>query len=104
MATISSSACRGKRNAFPPAQSELAQQLIKDPYDVGFLMLGPDVVERDIERGLLEHLRDLILELGKGLRICREPVPHRCRSPRLLFGPPLLSSAASLLRALRPKD
>jgi predicted nuclease of restriction endonuclease-like (RecB) superfamily len=50
----------------PPPQSELAQQLIKDPYDFDFLMLGPDMLERDLERGLIEHLRDLILELGKG--------------------------------------
>ena len=50
----------------PAAQSELAQQLIKDPYSFDFLTLGPDLLERDLERGLLEHLRSLILELGKG--------------------------------------
>ena len=50
----------------PPPQSELAQQLIKDPYDFDFLMLGPDMLERDLERALIDHLRDLILELGKG--------------------------------------
>jgi predicted nuclease of restriction endonuclease-like (RecB) superfamily len=50
----------------PAVQSELAQQLIKDPYSFDFLTLGPDLVERDLERGLLEHLRSLILELGKG--------------------------------------
>jgi predicted nuclease of restriction endonuclease-like (RecB) superfamily len=50
----------------PAVQSELAQQLIKDPYSFDFLTLGPDLLERDLERGLLEHLRSLILELGKG--------------------------------------
>ena len=50
----------------PAVQSELAQQLIKDPYSFDFLALGPDLLERDLERGLLEHLRSLILELGKG--------------------------------------
>jgi predicted nuclease of restriction endonuclease-like (RecB) superfamily len=50
----------------PAAQSELAQQLIKDPYSFDFLALGPDLLERDLERGLLDHLRSLILELGKG--------------------------------------
>jgi predicted nuclease of restriction endonuclease-like (RecB) superfamily len=44
----------------------LAQQLIKDPYDFDFLMLGPEMLERDLERGLIDHLRDLVLELGKG--------------------------------------
>jgi predicted nuclease of restriction endonuclease-like (RecB) superfamily len=50
----------------PAPQSDLAQQLIKDPYSFGFLSLGPDISERELELGLLEHLRDLILELGKG--------------------------------------
>ncbi len=50
----------------PANQSELAQELIKDPYCFDFLAIGPDMLERDLERGLLEHLRSLILELGKG--------------------------------------
>ncbi len=50
----------------PAAQSELAQQILKDPYTFDFLSLGPDMLERDLERGLIEHLRALILELGKG--------------------------------------
>jgi len=37
-----------------------------DTYSFDFLSLGPDVLERDLERGLLEHLRSLILELGRG--------------------------------------
>lgn len=50
----------------PAPQSELAQQLIKDPYNFDFLAFGPDLLERDLERGLLEHFRSLFLELGKG--------------------------------------
>jgi len=50
----------------PAPQSDLAQELIKDPYSFDFLGLGPDISERELERGLLEHLRALILELGKG--------------------------------------
>ena len=50
----------------PEPQSELAQQLIKDPYNFDFLTLGPKLLERDLERELIEHVRDLILELGKG--------------------------------------
>ena len=51
----------------PEPQSELAQQLIKDPYNFDFLTLGPKLLERDLERELIEHVRNLILELGKGL-------------------------------------
>ncbi|WP_453998087.1 PDDEXK nuclease domain-containing protein [Afipia felis] len=50
----------------PAAQSELAQQILKDPYSFDFLSLGPEMLERDLEQGLIEHLRALILELGKG--------------------------------------
>ena len=50
----------------PAPQSELAQQLIKDPYNFDFLTLGPEVLERDLERSLIEHVRDFVLELGKG--------------------------------------
>ncbi|HVC16216.1 MAG TPA: PDDEXK nuclease domain-containing protein [Rhodanobacter sp.] len=50
-------------------QSEFAQQIIKDPYNFDFLSLGREMVERDLERGLLEHIRALILELGKGFAV-----------------------------------
>ena len=50
----------------PSPHSELAQQLIKDPYNFDFLTIGPEVLERDLERSLIEHVRDFILELGKG--------------------------------------
>jgi predicted nuclease of restriction endonuclease-like (RecB) superfamily len=54
------------RRTLPAAQSELAQQLVKDPYNFEFLPLGPALLERELERSLIAHLRDLIMELGKG--------------------------------------
>lgn len=50
----------------PKPQSDLARELMKDPYNFGFLALADDLSERELERSLLEHLRSLILELGKG--------------------------------------
>lgn len=50
----------------PAATSELAQQLLKDPYTFDFLSLHDEALERDLERGLLAHLRDFMLELGVG--------------------------------------
>jgi predicted nuclease of restriction endonuclease-like (RecB) superfamily len=52
--------------ALPPPQSDLAQQTLKDPYVFDFLTLAPDAQERDLERGLVEHVRDFLLELGVG--------------------------------------
>jgi predicted nuclease of restriction endonuclease-like (RecB) superfamily len=54
------------KHTLPAPQSDLAQQIIKDPYVFEFLSLSAEIQERDLERGLLEHLRLLILELGKG--------------------------------------
>jgi predicted nuclease of restriction endonuclease-like (RecB) superfamily len=50
----------------PAPQSELATALLKDPYTFDFLTLADDAHERDLERGLLLHLRDFMLELGVG--------------------------------------
>jgi predicted nuclease of restriction endonuclease-like (RecB) superfamily len=50
----------------PPPQSDLAQQITKDPYTFDFPMLAGDAHERELEKGLLAHLRDFLLELGVG--------------------------------------
>jgi predicted nuclease of restriction endonuclease-like (RecB) superfamily len=50
----------------PAPQSDLAQQVLKDPYNFDFLTLAEDVREKELEAGLLEHLRKFLLELGVG--------------------------------------
>lgn len=50
----------------PAPQSDLAQQLLKDPYNFEFLTLDAAARERDIERGLIGHLREFLLEMGVG--------------------------------------
>lgn len=50
----------------PAPQSDLAQQVLKDPYSFDFLTLGPVAHERDLERSLLDHLRRFLLEMGAG--------------------------------------
>jgi len=50
----------------PATQSELAGQVLKDPYNLDFLGLSEDVAERELERSLLEHLERFLLELGVG--------------------------------------
>lgn len=64
--TRQGSALTNFSRTLPAEQSELAQQILKDPYTFDFLSLGPEMLERDLERSLIEHLRSLILELGKG--------------------------------------
>lgn len=50
----------------PAPQSDLAQQLLKSEYNLGFLTLSQDVHERDLERSLVDHIRHSLLELGAG--------------------------------------
>lgn len=50
----------------PQPQSDLAQQLIKDPYNFDFLTLREGALERELEAGLVSHIRDFLLELGVG--------------------------------------
>ncbi len=50
----------------PKAQSDLANQLLKDPYNSDFLTLDASAHERDLEKGLLQHIREFLLELGTG--------------------------------------
>ena len=50
----------------PPPQSDLAVQLLKDPYLFDFLTLEKPFHERELETGLLRHLQSFLLELGTG--------------------------------------
>lgn len=59
----------------PQPQSDLAQQLIKDPYNFDFLTIGPAAQERELERSLVEHIRDFLLELGVGFAFVGSQYP-----------------------------
>lgn len=50
----------------PAPQSDLARELVKDPYNFEFLAIADDAHERHLEQGLLSHLREFLLELGVG--------------------------------------
>ncbi|MBS3821819.1 MAG: DUF1016 family protein [Planctomycetes bacterium] len=54
-------------STLPAPQSDLAAQVVKDPYVFEFLGdLAADIGERQLERKLIHHIRDFLLELGKG--------------------------------------
>lgn len=50
----------------PHPQSELAAEILKDPYHFDFLGIGTIARERDLERGLTSNLERFLLELGVG--------------------------------------
>ena len=50
----------------PKPQSDLANELLKNPYNFDFLQLGEEASERDLETALTDHLIKFLLELGAG--------------------------------------
>lgn len=50
----------------PPEQSDLAREILKDPYDLEFLGLNDDADERATESGIVERIQRFLLELGVG--------------------------------------
>ena len=46
--------------ALLPTDSDLAEQVLKDPYNFDFPTVTTAAKEREIERGLLAHLHDLL--------------------------------------------
>ena len=57
------------RTTLPPAQSDLAQGITKDPYLFDFLTLRKDANERAVEEGLVAHVEKFLLELGAGFAL-----------------------------------
>lgn len=53
----------------PAEDSDLAQQATKDPYLFDFLDATEMVLERDLERGLIDHVSQFLLELGQGFAL-----------------------------------
>ena len=64
-------------DALPEPRSDLARQLLKDPYKLDFLGIAEDPEERVIEAGLVRHIRDFLLELGQGFAFVGSQFPLR---------------------------
>lgn len=56
-------------------QAALATQLLKDPYNFGFLTLEQNVQELEIEKQLTTHITKFLLELGKGFAFIGRQYP-----------------------------
>ena len=58
----------------PPVDSDLAQQLTKDPYVFDFLALAERSNERELEKQLVSHVQKFLLELGQGFAFVGQQV------------------------------
>jgi predicted nuclease of restriction endonuclease-like (RecB) superfamily len=52
--------------SLPPAESDMAAQVFKDPYLFDFLGTADPRKERAVEQGLMDHIQRFLLELGAG--------------------------------------
>ncbi len=50
----------------PPAESDMATQIFKDPYLFDFLGTADPRNEREVEQGLVDHIQRFLQELGAG--------------------------------------
>ncbi|MFH1054212.1 MAG: PDDEXK nuclease domain-containing protein [Candidatus Woesearchaeota archaeon] len=57
---------KAKRLSLNGQEIRKPEDLIKDPYVLEFLDLKENVMEKDFEKGIVDRLKDFMLELGKG--------------------------------------
>ena len=60
------SAVTNFERTLPKPQSDLARQMLKDPYSFEFLTISEEAAERELEQALMTHIREFLLELGVG--------------------------------------
>ena len=63
------------QQTMPDIDSDIVQQLTKDPYNFDFLSLTRKAKEQDLERALVERIRDFLLELGVGFAFVGNQYP-----------------------------
>lgn len=59
----------------PAPQSDLAQEITKDPYNFDFLTLRSGYLERELEDALVTNISKFLLELGRGFAYMGRQVP-----------------------------
>ena len=62
-------------STLPVPQSDLATQVLKDPYVFDFLSLTPEHTERELEKALVDHITHFLLGLGAGFAHMGRQVP-----------------------------
>ncbi|HET9843094.1 MAG TPA: PDDEXK nuclease domain-containing protein [Gammaproteobacteria bacterium] len=59
----------------PPPQSDMAHEMLKDPYKLDFLSVRDEAHEKELEHALIHHIRDFLIELGQGFAFVGSQVP-----------------------------
>ena len=59
----------------PEPQSDLANQILKDPYNFDFLTLTGNYKEKELEDALITNITKFLLELGQGFAYIGKQIP-----------------------------
>ena len=59
----------------PEVQSDLAREIIKDPYNFDFLTLTEGYKEKELENALIDNITKFLLELGQGFAYVGKQIP-----------------------------
>lgn len=62
----SSNGCNNFALVLPDAQAAYANEVFKDTYNMGFLGVTEPILELELERRLVEKIKQFLLELGQG--------------------------------------
>lgn len=61
--------------SLPEPQSDLAQEMTKDPYNFDFLTIQEDYDEKELKKALVDNVIKFLLELGKGFAFVGKEYP-----------------------------
>ena len=53
----------------------MAEQVLKDPYNLQFMTLESAYREKELEQGLMDHLQKFLVELGEGFAFMGRQYP-----------------------------
>jgi len=69
----------------PEVQSDLASQILKNPYNFDFLTLTNDYKERELENALIDNITKFLLELGQGFAYLGKQIPVKIGDKELFI-------------------
>lgn len=69
----------------PQEQSNLAKEILKDPYNFGFLDIAEEHNEKELEDALEKNITQFLLELGKGFAYVGRQMELRMPSGKAFF-------------------
>lgn len=58
--------CNNFKTSLPNINGDLANNIVKDPYIFDFLTLSKCYKEKELEKAIIERIKDVLIELGKG--------------------------------------